>query len=121
MEISTGIAALVFGGVLWSAGWWHWILIGCGVLGVSPWPGARAILRKAEKKPSILISDPERRRRRKRRMALWLPPVAFVYVSGLGYVLGGWGVAITCAVLGGLGIGLGTWISLRADRRGPDA
>lgn len=118
MEIVTGIGSLAFGVALWSRGWWHWILIGTGVLGLSPWPGARAILRRSERKPETLISDPERRRRRKRRALIWLVPAEFVLITGLGYVFGGLGAAITTAILGGIGLGLGAWLSVRMDRPG---
>ena len=69
MEIASAIAALALGIALWSQGWWHWVLIGVGILGLSPWPGAATILRKAERRPEILVSDPERRRTRGRRVS----------------------------------------------------
>jgi TRAP-type mannitol/chloroaromatic compound transport system permease large subunit len=119
MEILTGIGSLAFGVALWSHGWWHWLPVGAGVLGLSPWPGARAILRKSERKPEILISDREQRRRRKRRALMRLVPPEFLFITGLGYVFGGVGVAITAAILGGIGVGLGAWLSVRMDRPYP--
>jgi hypothetical protein len=67
MEIVGGIAAILLAVTFWGEGWWSWVLLGVGVLGLSPWSGARAILRRAERKPETLVTDPGRRRTRARR------------------------------------------------------
>jgi len=58
LEIVGGIAAILLALTFWGQGWWPWVLLGVGVLGLSPWPGARAILHKAERKPDVLVTDP---------------------------------------------------------------
>lgn len=54
MEVVAGIACLAFAVQLWSLGWWHWVFIGIGVLNLSPWPGVRMILRKANPEVWVL-------------------------------------------------------------------
>ncbi len=115
-EVISGLAALVLGLVLWNEGWWHWLLIGVGLLGMSPWPGAQAILRKAERKPNVLITDPDRRRARGRRAALVQIPLYLVGGAVLGYQLDGWPAAIFMGALMGAGAGLGAWRSLRREK-----
>ena len=113
MEIVTGIAAIAFGIALWNQGWWHWLLIGVGVLGLLPWFGAAAILRRGEHDPSVFESDPERGRQRGRRAAL-LGVLASVVIGGIvGYAAGGWGAAATIGAIAGASAGLGAWWFMR--------
>ncbi len=113
LEIVVGIVALMLSIVLWGEGWWHWALIAAGVLGLSPWPGARAILRKAERNPGILVGDPARRRARGRRAVMLLVPMYLLLGVGVGYVVDGWPAAISMgALIGGSGA-LGGWFYLR--------
>lgn len=113
MEIAGGVAAVLLAVLFWGEGWWPWVLIAAGLLGLSPWPGAQAILRKAERKPGVLVTDPERRRARARRTALILAPLQAVIGGVVGYLLDGWPAAITMAALLGAGGALGAWWVLR--------
>jgi len=113
MEILTGLVALAAGVVLWGEGWWHWILIGTGLLGLSPWPGARAILRRAERKPGVLVDDAGRRRARGRRAVLAQVPIYAVVGVVLGLLIGGVGAAIVIGGLMGASAALGAWVFLR--------
>jgi hypothetical protein len=116
MEIVGGIGGLVMAAAFWSgAGRWHWLLLGGGLLALSPWPGPAAILRRAERDPSILDhgGDPVRRRRRVRRLTLALIPFSVAPAAVAGYLAGGWGAAAFCAGVAALGSGIGAWWSLR--------
>jgi hypothetical protein len=113
MEIVTGLAAIVAGIALWNAGWFHWLLIGVGLLGLSPWPGVQVILRRADRKPAVLVTDPERRRTRARRAAQILVPLYAISGFVAGYVLDGLGAAIFMGVAMGLSAGLGAWLFIR--------
>jgi hypothetical protein len=112
-EIVSGIAAIAFGLALWNGGWWHWLLIGVGLVGVAPWPGAQAILRRAERKPEILISDPDRRAARARRVVAIQAPILVAAGALLGYVVDGWAAAITMGAFMGVSAALGAWWVLR--------
>src|SRR5215210_7576964 len=70
VELHGGIFALGLAGVFWDEVVWRSPLIAAGVLSLSPWPGPQALLRKAERKPAILLTDPQRRRARAKRVAL---------------------------------------------------
>jgi hypothetical protein len=117
MEIVTGLAAIVAGIALWSAGWFHWVLVGVGLLGLSPWPGPQAILRRAERKPGVLVTDPERRRTRGRRAAQILVPVYATIGFVAGYLVDGLGAAIFMCVAMGLSATLGAWLFVRQFNR----
>ena len=110
MEIKGGVAALT-----WSNEWWSWLLVGTGVLGLTPWSGASAILRKAQTRPEILISDPERRRRRGRRALKVIVPAYAVILTAIGYVLLGWGGAVFFCVGGLVSCALGVWMYLKME------
>jgi len=113
VELASGVGAIVAGLVLWNAGWVHWLLIGVGLLGLSPWPGARAILRRAGRKPDVLITDPERRRRRGHRFAIVQVPLYAIGGSAIGYVVDGVGAAIFMGAAMGLSAALGAWWFVR--------
>jgi hypothetical protein len=112
-EIVSGLAAVVAGIALWNAGWYHWLLIGVGLLTLSPWPGPRAILRRAERKPGVLVTDPERRRTRGRRAVQVLVPVYATVGFVAGYLVDGLGAAIFMGIAMGLSAALGAWVFVR--------
>lgn len=114
IEIVTGLL-LIGLGVAFYDGWWRWGLIAFGVLSLAPWPGAAAILRKADRKPDILISDPQRRRARGRQMLKIMVLVTFAFGVAYGYVIDGWTVAIITGVLAALCAGVGGRWALRRE------
>jgi hypothetical protein len=109
MEIVSGVAAIALGMAFWDEGAWHWVLIAIGVLGVLPVWGAAAILRKAERDPSVFVSDPQRRRERSRRALLVMVPAVVVIGAAVGYAGGGWGAAALTAAISGASAALGAW------------
>lgn len=113
VELVSGVSAIIAGVALWNEGWFHWLLIGTGLLCVSPWPGARAILRRAERDPGILVSDPERRRTRGRRAAQVQVPIFAVAGFVIGYVVDGLGAAIFTSAVTGVSVALGAWWFMR--------
>jgi hypothetical protein len=116
MELASGVLGIVFGVVTWSEGWWHWALIGTGLLALSPWPGAAAILRKARTRPDVLVRDPERRRARGRRAGVIAAAVEVVVMSTVGYVAFGWSGAAVLAVLSLASGALAVWYLVRRMR-----
>jgi hypothetical protein len=108
-EIFCGLGAIAFGIAFWNEGWWHWLLIGVGVFGVLPLWGPAAILRRAERDPSILVSDPQRRRERGRRASLAMVPAAAAIGALIGFAGGGWRAAALVGVLTGVSAALGAW------------
>lgn len=113
-EIAGGIASIVAGAALWDSGWVHWLLLGVGLFGLSPWPGAAAILRRAERHPEVLNHDPERGRARVRRTAPVLVSVCALAGAGVGYLVDGWPAAL---FMGGLMAASGALGALLALRR----
>jgi hypothetical protein len=89
------------------------VLIAVGVLGLLPWPGARAILRRAERDPDVLVTDPDRRRARGRRAMMILVPAETLFVFAVGYLVDGWPAAIFMGPLGAAGALLGAWFYTR--------
>jgi hypothetical protein len=116
MEVVTGLLALVAGIATWSEGWWHWLLIGTGLLGLSPWPGPASILRKARTNPGVLVHDPERRRARGRRAIAIGTLAEAVVLSAVGYVTLGWGGAAALAAASLVAGALAAWLLLRRPR-----
>ncbi len=115
MEITTSIALLAGAAVAWSNDWWSWLLLGLGLLGLSPWPGPGAILRKAETRPEILVSDPARRRRRGRQALTIMVPAQTAIFTGVGYVLLGWGGAVFFCVIALVSGALAAWLYRRME------
>ena len=115
-ELVGGIGAIALGLALWGEGWWHWLLIGVGLLSLSPWPGPAAILRRAERKPTILVADPDRRRARARRVTAIQVPALVVIGALVGYLVDGWDAAVTMGALMGVGAALGAWWVLRGAK-----
>lgn len=120
IEIWTGAASLVRGLASWSQGWWHWILIVMGLLSISPWPGVRQILRKADTKPMALSYDRDRGYRRAKRTYVSLVPAFTLCAGAAGYAYGRWLGAAINIVLIGTGGGLGGWLALRQMRTSRD-
>ena len=100
-ELITGVANLGLAIFFWDHETVRWVLLGVGLLGLSPWPGAAAVLRKAERNPEILVTDPERRRLRARRIALVQVPLYVVAGGLVGYAIDGWSFAIVLALVMG--------------------
>jgi hypothetical protein len=100
------VAAVAFG----DPAWLRWVLVALGLVSLSPWPGAAAILRKADKNPGVLISDPERRRARARRTLKIMSVLLVAVMSLVGLVAGGWGAALVMGILGALGALGGVWL-----------
>ena len=117
MELVTGLGAIGAGVALWGAGWVHWVLIGVGLLGLSPWPGAHAILRRAERKPGVLVSDADRRRDRGRRAAQIQVPIYAIAGFVIGYLVDGLGAAIFMGAAMGFSAALGAWLFTRRFNR----
>ena len=116
VEVVTGIGCIVAAAVWNDLDWLRWVLVATGVFSLSPWPGAAAILRRAERDPGVLVADPERRRARGRRVVLILAPLETVIGFAVGYVLGGWTVAVIMGPLIGVGAFAGAWLYLRWAR-----
>ena len=116
MEVVAGIAGLLFAVLLWDEPPARWLLIAMALLSLSPWPGAQAILRKADKNPNVLQTDRDRGVERGRRAARIM--VAFVvglcFVMGL--VAGGLGAAVVTALAGAFSGALGAWMFERWAR-----
>lgn len=115
-EVIGGVALVVGGLTLWDEGWVHWALIGLGLLSLSPWPGAQRILRKAEREPDVLVTDPDRRRARARRVAMVQIPLSLLTGTVLGYLLDGWPAAAVMGALMGGGAALGAWWFVRREK-----
>lgn len=116
LEVVSGIAALLLALIPWNEGWWRWVLLGVGVFALSPWPGPAAILRRAERKPEILVTDPDRRRVRGRRIAMALVPLYSLTGAVVGYLVDGWPAAIFMGTLMGAGAALGAWSYVRRTK-----
>src|SRR4051794_10008444 len=114
-EIVSGLGAIVMGIVLWDEGWWHWVLIAVGVVSLVPWVGVSAVLRKADRDPTLLdrTVDPDLRRQRVRRSVFIMIPTLVLSNLLIGYLLEGWGAGIFMAILAAIGGGLGARWSLR--------
>ena len=118
MEIFSGVAALLGAATLWhEGGAWRWVLLASGLLGLSPWPGPGAIVRRAERRPDVLIADPERRRARLRRTLAIIVPAQIVIFASAGYAMLGAGGAALMAVFGALSGALGAWLSTKLEAR----
>jgi hypothetical protein len=116
-ELLAGALSLGCGLALWGDGCWHWLLIACGVIALSPYPGLAAILRRARTHPEILNHDRKRGRRRGIRTVTTLVPVYALLAGVAGYVLDGWPAAIFMAVLIGGSAALGGWLYLNLSRQ----
>ena len=115
-EIVSGIGALLLAVPLWDDGWWRWALLASGVAGLSPWPGARMILRRDERDPDVLVWDPDRRRMRARRVALTQVAVNVVVGGLVGYLMDGWLAAIFIAGFAGAIAAVVGWLLIRRER-----
>src|SRR4051794_14768991 len=89
MQIVMGVGGLIAAALTWTGEWSSWLILGGSLLSLSPWSGARAILRKADKRPEILVTDRAQRRRRARRTVRLLVPTYLVIFTIVGYVSGG--------------------------------
>jgi hypothetical protein len=118
MELVGAVFCFAAAVMIGDPAWARWVLVALGVLGLSPWPGAAALLRKANNNAPVLVSDPEHRKARARRAMRITAAgeVALVFLVGL--VVGGLSVAIVTGLLGLAGALLGVWLTgrwLRSD------
>jgi hypothetical protein len=109
MEILGGLLAIAGGFAFFSGGWQRWVLVGLGVVGLLPWLGPAAILRRGERDPTVFESDPERGRRRARRFVLAMVPFAALLGAVIGYAGDGWGGAAFVGAACGASSLLGVW------------
>jgi hypothetical protein len=100
MELLSGVGCLALAPLMWGS-WVFWLVLGSALLALLPWVGPAAVLRRAERRPQILIADPERRRRRVRRFMLVAWPLYLVLAAAMGYLTSGVGGAAFAAVLMG--------------------
>ena len=110
-EILAGLIAIAL--VPQLDGWFRWVMLGMGLVALSPWPGPAAILRRADRDPAVREWDPERGRARARRA---MPVLVAALVAGAavaGYLAGGWPGAIVMAFVGALISGVGAWVTRR--------
>jgi hypothetical protein len=68
---------------------------------------------KAQTRPQILITDPERRKERGRRFLRYFVPSYVLIFAGIGYVLLGLGGAIFFFVIAVAGAWLGSWMFVK--------
>lgn len=113
IEILSGVVSIAAALALWSEGAWHWVLLGSGLLALSPWPGPGALVRKAEQKPEILNSDRERGRRRARTFFKILVPSQSLLFGLFGYLTLGVGGAVFMVLMGLLSAAFGFWMYLK--------
>ena len=118
MEIVTGLGAIALGVAFWDVGGWHWVLIGVGVSRVLPIWGAAAILRKAERDPSVLAParTPEERRARGRRAGVLVLVLLVLAGAVVGLAASGWGAALFMSLAVGLSGALGLLLYDRWSR-----
>jgi MFS family permease len=117
IEILSGVVSIAAALALWSEGAWHWVLLGSGLLALSPWPGPGALVRKAEQKPEILNSDRERGRRRARTFFKILVPSQSLLVGLFGYLTLGVGGAVFMVLMGLLSAAFGFWMYFKIEAR----
>src|ERR1700733_564818 len=89
VELVSGLVSVASGLALWGAGWWHWVLVAFGLVGLSPWPGVKTIIGRAPHDPGVLVSDPDRRRARARLAGAIVVPGYLLVGLVAGYVAGG--------------------------------
>jgi hypothetical protein len=116
MEIVSAVFAFIVAALVWDVAWARWLLIAMGLLSLSPWPGAARILRRAERDPGVLVSDPERRRARGRRAVLIIVPVQVAIAFAVGYLIDGWPAAIYVGALAAIASFGGVWFYKRWAR-----
>jgi hypothetical protein len=119
VEVAGGLAAFAVAAAVWSDAWWDWLLIAAGIIGLSPWPGARVILRRADRHPDVLVTDPQRRAERGRRVAramIVMVPLYAVVGFIVGLIASCLGVAIAMAVLMGFSALAGVLLFRRREQ-----
>lgn len=85
-------------------------------IAIAPVGGASSLLRKAERDPSVFVSDPERRRERAKRFLIFFVPLFVISGAIIGFFMDGWGAAVFMGVLMASGAGLGAWTTVRRLR-----
>lgn len=117
IEIACGVVGVIAGLTIWDIGWWHWLLVGLGVLLLMPWGGASTILRKADRGQAVFETDRERGLARAKRTMLVIVPLTTLGSFGAGYLADGWGTAIFLGVSMGATTAGSAWWSLWRERR----
>jgi hypothetical protein len=108
--------SLACGLAVWGDGGWHWLLIACGVVAPSPFPGPAAILRRARTHPGML--NPIASAGAGAQCAVRVLVPLYALLAGVaGYVLDGWPAAIFMAVLIGGSAALGGGLFLHISRQ----
>jgi len=79
--------------------------------------GPGAIVRRAQRKPEVLSSDPERGRRRARTFFKVLVPSQSVILGLMGYFTLGLGGAVFMVLMGLVSAGFGFWMYLKIEAR----
>jgi hypothetical protein len=118
VEIAAGILAFPVAVVFWDTPWLRWTMLALGLLSLSPWPGAAAIIRRHERtgKPTTTLG-PEARRARARRAAGWTMAYILVGAFVLAAALDGPGAGLVVALIALVCSLPGVWLMLRSTRR----
>jgi hypothetical protein len=75
--------------------------------------GVARILRRAERRPELLIGDPDRRKARGWRAVLILVPLQTVIAFVVGYLIDGWPAALFVGGIAGISALGGVWFYAR--------
>jgi Flp pilus assembly protein TadB len=99
-ELASAVLAVLAAVALWDTEWLRWTLLALALVGLSPWPGAAAIIRRHERtgRPPTTLS-PEQRAARARRGGLAV--IAYILIGSfvLATVLDGPGAGLAVAVI----------------------
>jgi hypothetical protein len=99
-EVAAGILAFPIAVAFRDTPWLRWTMLALGLLSLSPWPGAAAIIRRHERtgQPTTTLS-PEQRRTRARRAGWWTMAYILIGSFVLATVLDGPGAGLAVALI----------------------